>query len=65
MTVNGCMACLEDNTKVVVLFDGGLSRIFNLEGIEETLAKEEFYKELDKTSKMTIALGIMCCRGGF
>ena len=62
MRVKECVSCLEDKSKVVVIFESGLSRIFNLEGAEETIANEAFYQELDEQSKVTIGLGLWCCR---
>ena len=58
--------CVEiDNETMLVGFTNGLTRVFSKENFLETVANEGFYKDLDKSSKMTIALGYACCTGKF
>ena len=64
LKVKKCIPCLEDETQIVIIFENGLSRIFNLEGIEETLQKEAFYNELDDNSKTIISLAVASQRNG-
>lgn len=52
-----------DEVTMMIGFENGLTRLFGKENFLETVANEEFYKELGKDDKMTIGLGYACCTG--
>lgn len=59
MQVKECIKCLEDDNKMIIIFDNGMTRIFNIEDAELVIPQESFYKDLDMKSKEKIMLAIM------
>lgn len=59
MQVKECIKCLEDDSKMVVVFDNGMTRIFNIEDAEFVIPQEPFYKDLDMKSREKILLAFL------
>ena len=59
MKVKEIIKCLDDDSKMVIIFDNGMTRIFNIKDAELVIPQEPFYKDLDIKSREKILLAFL------